>query len=97
MRDCRADPDRVYVTGLSYGGFCAWHIAAAKLPIWVFSGGRDTVVRTEWVLESVVALEKAGHPDVRFTVHEDLPHDVWTRVCEGWDLYNWLLQHRRAR
>ena len=123
LRDYRADPDRVYVTGLSYGGFGTWHfaaahperwaavaplcgaanpktlsrIAAARLPIWVFAGGRDTVVRPEWVLESVVALEKAGHPDVRFTVHEDRPHDTWTRVYEGWDLYNWMLQHRRAR
>ena len=45
----------------------------------------------------VGTLEEAGHPDVRFTVHEDLPHDVWTRVYEGWDLYNWFLQHRRKQ
>jgi hypothetical protein len=30
-------------------------------------------------------------------VHEDRPHDAWTRVYEGWDIYNWLLQHRRVR
>ena len=67
-----------------------------KLPIWIFQGGLGPVVRAEFVLQSAVALEDAGHPDVRFTVHEDRAHDVWTRVYEGWDIYNWFLQHRRG-
>jgi len=121
LSEFRSDQDRVYLTGLSFGGAGTWHlamadpdrwaavapicgpgdpsrvdrIADAKLPVWVFQGGRDTVVRPERVLETVVALEAAGHPDVRFTVHEDLGHNVWTRVYEGWDLYEWFLAHRR--
>ena len=121
LREFRADTDRVYLTGLSFGGAGTWHlamadpkrwaaiapvcgpgdpgrvdrIANAKTPVWVFQGGRDTVVRPERVLEAVTALEAAGHPDVRFTVHEDLGHNVWTRVYEGWDLYAWFLAHRR--
>ena len=121
LREFRADKDRVYLTGLSFGGAGTWHlamanpnrwaaiapicgpgdtsrvdrIANAKVPVWVFQGGRDTVVRPERVLETVTALEAAGHPDVRFTVHEDLGHNVWTRVYEGWDLYAWFLAHRQ--
>ena len=123
LKEYRADPARLYMTGLSYGGFGTFHyagaypyrwaavapicgaanpetlprIAEAKLPIWIITGGRDQVVRPEWVLQSATALEAAGHPDVRFTVHEDLPHNVWTRVYEGWDLYNWFLRHRRKQ
>jgi len=120
LAENRADADRVYVTGLSYGGFGTFYfaaahpyrwaavapicgaadpdtlprIAAAKLPIWIITGGRDRTVLPEWVLASAKALEDAGHPDVRFTVHEDRPHDVWTRVYEGWDIYSWFLDHR---
>ena len=121
LREFRTDEDRVYLTGLSFGGAGTWHlamtdpnrwaaiapicgpgdpsrvdpIANARTPVWVFQGGRDTVVRPERVLETVTALEAAGHPEVRFTVHEDLGHNVWTRVYEGWDLYAWFLAHRR--
>jgi predicted peptidase len=121
LKEFRADPDRVYITGLSYGGYGTWYmagmhakrwaaaapicgaadpkviplIAEAKLPIWIFEGGKDPVVRPEWVTQSAIDLEKAGHPNVRYTVHEDLPHDVWTRVYGGWDIYYWFLSHRR--
>jgi predicted peptidase len=121
LKERRADADRVYVTGLSYGGYGTWHFAAAypyrwaavapicgvanpstlpriaeaKLPIWIITGGKDRTVLPEWVLESARALEEAGHPDVRLTVHEDRPHDAWSRAYGGWDLYNWLLNQRR--
>jgi predicted peptidase len=122
IADFRGDADRVYCTGLSYGGFGTWHMAQthperfaavgpicgagdprkmqpivdAMLPIWIHQGGRDPVVAAEHVLASARALEAAGHPEVRMTVHEDLSHNVWTRVYEGDDLYNWFLRQRRS-
>lgn len=118
----RGDAERVYCTGLSYGGFGTWHMAQthperfaavgpicgagdprkmqpivdAKLPIWIHQGGRDPVAAAEHVLASARALEAAGHPEVRMTVHEDLAHNVWTRVYEGVDLYDWFLRQRRS-
>lgn len=119
----RGDPDRVYLTGLSYGGFGAWYmasryperfaavnpivgyahpdliepIAERRLPIWCFAGGRDLVVPVRYFYEGMNKLEQLGHPDVRFTVEEDMNHDVWTRVYAGEDIYNWMLSHSRAR
>jgi predicted peptidase len=115
----RGDVDRVYLTGLSYGGFGTWNMAMhhpdrfaavapicgagppdlagkiGQLPVWLFQGGRDTVVRPEWTLATADALDLAGG-NVRVTVHEDLSHDSWTRVYEGKDLYDWFLAHRRT-
>jgi predicted peptidase len=69
-------------------------IAEHKLPVWVFAGGRDSAVNIQYFYAGLDKLEKLGHNDVRFTVHEDKGHDVWTRVYSGDDLYQWLLSHQ---
>jgi predicted peptidase len=115
----RADSNRVYLTGISYGGFGTFDMAAkypqrwaaiapivgtgklrdagaiarARLPIWMFGGGKDTTVKPHWLYQMAEALESAGHPALRFTVHEDMDHDAWKRVYEGEDLYNCLLRY----
>lgn len=122
LHDFRCDADRVYLTGLSLGGYGSFalasnhpdrwaavapicgaggsakvaNIARAGLPIWILTGGRDTTVKAEWIIQTARAIEDAGHPEVRMTVHEDLGHNVWTRVYEGWDLYQWMLAQRRS-
>ena len=65
------------------------------MPIWAFAGGRDSAVRTKHFFAGLNELERLGHPDVRFTIHEDMGHDVWKRVYGGRDIYDWLLRHRR--
>ena len=123
LTDYRADSERVYLTGLSYGGYGSFTLAAAyperwaavapicgdanadiavklaatQMPLWIFQGGRDPVVKAHWVYEVANVLEEAGHRSVRFTVHEDLGHDVWSRIYAGQDLYNWLLSHDRSK
>jgi pimeloyl-ACP methyl ester carboxylesterase len=113
------DPTRVYLTGLSYGGFGTWFlaskhperfaaivpivgyghpelmpaIAAAKLPVWCFAGGRDSSVRVKNFYAGLNRLEALGAPELRFTIEEDMGHDVWARVYAGQDVYSWMLAH----
>jgi predicted peptidase len=120
LAEYRADPDRVYLTGISYGGYGTWHLATTyperwaaiapicgngkpelahrlaerQMPIWIFQGGRDVVIKADMIYKLAAALEQAGHRTVRLTIHEDLGHDCWTRVYAGEDLYQWLLSHR---
>jgi len=118
----RADRDRVYLTGLSYGGFGTFDLAAAHpdywaaivpivgtgnlsdaerlardgIPTWLIGSGTDPVVKPHWLYRMAAELERAGHPELLFTVHEDMSHDAWIRAYGGEDLYAWLLAHRRS-
>jgi pimeloyl-ACP methyl ester carboxylesterase len=116
------DPDRQYLTGLSYGGFGTWYlaskhpdrfaaivpvvgyghpdlmppIAAAKIPIWCFAGGRDASVKAKYFYPGLNRLEQLGHDAFRFTIEEDMGHDVWARVYAGNDVYDWMLSHQKV-
>ena len=119
VKELRGDARRVYVTGLSRGGFGTWWLASrhperfaaiapvvgyglpvyagpiakAKLPLWQFAGGRDPSVPLRYFFALMNELEKQGHPEVRFTIQEDLGHFTWVRVYRGADLYDWFLSN----
>lgn len=115
----KVDQERLYVTGLSMGGFGTWSLAAyqpkrfaalvpicgggepiaAKLfsptPAWVFHGAKDFVVPLERSEKMVEAMKKAGGA-IKFTVYPEAGHDAWTETYANPDLYDWLLQQKRA-
>ncbi len=117
----KGDPSRIYLTGLSTGGFGTWYmagkhperfaaiapvsgfchpdlapaIAAAQMPVWAFTGGRDPYFKTKFFYPGLNKLEELGLTDVRFTILADMGHDAWNRVYAGQDLYDWLLKQRK--
>lgn len=114
-----ADANRVYLTGLSYGGFGTWYLASKhpetfaaispvvgwghpdfmepiaenNIPVWCFAGGRDGAVELQYFYAGMNKLEELGNTNFRFTIEEDMNHDVWSRVYSGEDIYNWFLQY----
>lgn len=121
LTNYKADASRLYLTGLSYGGFGSWYMASkypdlfaavapvvdwghpelmdeivdAQIPVWAFAGGRDPVVRVSHFYPGINRLEQLGLEELRFTVHEDMGHDTWTRVYGGQDLYDWMLRFEK--
>jgi predicted peptidase len=115
----KVDQDRIYVTGLSMGGFGTWSLAAYQpkrfaaimpicgggdaivtklfktVPAWVFHGAKDSVVPVERSEVMVDALEKAAGT-VKFTVYPEAGHDAWTETYANPEVYQWLLQQKRA-
>lgn len=67
-------------------------IAKNQIPVWAFAGGRDQAVQPQYFYAGLNKLESLGHNNVRFTIHEDMPHDAWTRVYASTDIYEWMLQ-----
>ena len=114
----KVDQDRIYLTGLSMGGFGTWALAAhtpnrfaaivpicgggdpsrvrriARIPAWVFHGGKDPTVPIENSKKMVDALKKAGG-DPKFTIYPEAGHDSWTEAYNTPELYEWLLQQKR--
>lgn len=69
-------------------------IAATRIPVWAFSGGRDPAAQTQYFFPAMNKLEEMGSV-MRFTTEQDMSHDVWNRVYAGDDVYKWLLQYSK--
>jgi predicted peptidase len=66
----------------------------ARLPIWVFHGAKDPVVRIASEKTMVEAIQAAGG-NVKFTIYPDAGHDAWTETYNNPELYEWLLKQKR--
>ena len=66
----------------------------ARLPIWVFHGAKDPVVRIASEKTMVEAIQAAGG-NVKFTIYTDAGHDAWTETYNNPELYEWLLKQKR--
>lgn len=111
------DPKRVYVTGLSMGGFGTWDLvsrfprkfaaavpicggadeaqapAIAKVPVWVFHGGADDVVKTVRSRNIVAALKAAGGSP-KYTEYPGVGHGSWDQAYGEAELFPWLFSQK---
>lgn len=116
------DTQRIYVTGLSMGGYGTWDWALKRpdrfaaiipicggdadkaaainrlkdMPIWAFHGAKDNVVSIELTDTLIQAARATGNPEVKYTVYPEAGHDSWTETYANPEVYQWLLEHKKA-
>ena len=125
--DFRIDKKRIYLTGLSMGGYGTWELglrqperfaaiapicgglnsigpllnrrdpqlgpAQKRLPIWIFHGGKDSVVIPEESEFAKRLMERLGNQTVKLTIYPEAGHDSWTDTYANPELYRWFLSH----
>lgn len=118
VKEGKADPNRIYITGLSMGGYGTFDAISrrpelfaaampicgggslgeaqtfAKLPLWIFHGGKDKVVPPELSREMVGAVKKAGG-DPKYREYPDAGHDSWTATYADPEVLKWLFAQQR--
>lgn len=68
----------------------------ADTPLWFFHGKLDKIIEFHKT-EKLVNELKRIHADVKFTIYEDLGHDVWTPAYKNKELYDWFLSYSNPR
>jgi predicted peptidase len=118
IKDYNVDENRIYLTGLSMGGYGTWLWAFEEpdrfaalapicgggdpnkvekikdVPVWVFHGGRDAVVKPYESQKMVDALDKLDG-NVRFTIYPTLGHVSWNEAYDSGILYEWFLKQKK--
>lgn len=118
--DYAVDRSRVYLTGLSMGGWGAYQLACAHperfaavapvsgwgledlasslkdVPVWAFHGADDPYVPLDWDQRMVNEVNKTGG-HAKLTVYPGKGHNVWPETFGNQELYDWFLEHKRAR
>jgi predicted peptidase len=118
VKEFSIDDRRVYITGLSMGGFGTWDAIArkpdlfaaavpicgggdaktaesiARIPIWVFHGGKDPVVKPERSRSMVEALKNAGG-EPKYTEYANEGHASWVPAYKDADMFAWLFAQKK--
>ncbi len=114
------DTNRIYVTGLSMGGFGTWDaiqrrpdfFAAAvpvcgggdtaeapkltKLPIWIFHGDKDQVVKTQRSRDMFKAIKDAGG-NPTYTEVPNTSHASWTAAYSNKEMWAWMFDQTKPK
>jgi predicted peptidase len=67
------------------------------LPIRIFQGAKDPVVKLDTAERMLKALKAAGAKDVELKVYPDAGHDSWTETYNNPKVWEWLFSQKRKK
>lgn len=66
----------------------------SRVPLWIFHGDKDTVVRPDGSKRIAEALKKAGG-NPKLTLFPGVGHNAWTPALKGTETWDWLFAQQR--
>ncbi|MEL7424282.1 MAG: prolyl oligopeptidase family serine peptidase [Bacteroidota bacterium] len=69
-------------------------IYAKNVPLWIFHGAEDAVVKVQQSRRVVDELKRLGFPP-QYTEYPDVNHNSWDRAFAEEDLLRWLFSNKR--
>jgi len=69
-------------------------VYARKVPVWLFHGGKDSVVPVEFSRDLYAKLKELG-AEVQYTEFPDANHDSWTSTFATPELLPWIFSHKK--
>ncbi len=112
------DKERIYMVGLSMGGFGVFDLAARRpeifaagvpicgggdlqkidfikrTPLWIFHGGKDSVVSVEKSREMYKAINNSDNSSL-FTEYEGQNHGIWEMAIREPGLWEWVFSQKK--
>lgn len=67
------------------------------LPMWIFHGDADSVVKPEGSKNMVEAIKKAGGKKIKLTIYPNVGHNSWTRTYDNPQVYEWLFAQQLGK
>ncbi len=67
-----------------------------NVPVWFFHGAKDDMTPVEPLRKIVEFVKANNQAETRYTEYPDMGHDNDRRMYDDPDIYDWILQQRRA-
>ncbi len=73
----------------------AWAENLARVPVYAFAGGKDTVVPAERSERMIAAIRKAGGREAQLRIYPDEGHGAGRVVFSSAEFYDWMFSKKR--